>query len=113
MTRFSPNNLGCIRQDINKALEEVAKKHGVNFTDIGNISYGAKHFKTSFEMFISDETVLTIDTPNMDLIGKKFKEGHRIFTVLIHKGNDEFIIMTKRGTKYSIKKSSLIAMQSI
>lgn len=54
MKNFDKQNLKTVRMDINKALAEVAAKHGISLT-IGNISFTEDTFSTKLSAAIQRE----------------------------------------------------------
>ena len=49
ITAFNPENLQILREDIQAALDAVAKKHGVVAGRLGRIGYTANTFKASLD----------------------------------------------------------------
>jgi hypothetical protein len=54
MKTFTKQNLGQVREDLNKALEQVAKKHGI-VLNVGNISYRDESFTAKLIALIPSE----------------------------------------------------------
>ena len=58
MENFNTSNLETVRRDINSALEEVQKKHGINI-DMGNIRYDNKMFTSKLTVNVVSENIAT------------------------------------------------------
>jgi len=58
MENFNESNLNALRRDLNSALEEVQKKHGINI-DLGRFNYDAKMFSFKTTVNVVSENIAT------------------------------------------------------
>lgn len=65
MKSFTSASLDKIRQDINKALEGVAKKHSIALK-IGSIKYSGDQFHTKLEAFIQDSSTIGMSARHIE-----------------------------------------------
>lgn len=65
---FTKANLPLIRKDIDAALAEVAKKHGINLS-IGNIRFNAESFRTTLNAAVrtTSTTGAVADTGSLEM----------------------------------------------
>ena len=106
MENFTKSNLATVRRDINAALEEVQKKHGINI-DLGNIRYEAKMFTSKVTVSIVNENIATayhaafhrrctiLGLEPSDLNRTFMHDGHRFKIVGAATGRSKYPVMTR------------------
>lgn len=103
---FNKQTLKIMRQDIDSALEAVAKKHGVSFK-LGNIRYTGSDFRTKLECFAGDASDAAQQAFERDAwrVGVKKTAFGQTFT----QGNITYKItgINTRAKKYPIKAESM------
>jgi hypothetical protein len=111
MNQFTKENLSQVRRDLEIAMAEVCKKHGIKPATIHRISFTQETFtiqKMTFGLEASQPKLSGVD-PN-SLIGQRYKQGQRTFTVTRGNADGSVTARTNRGAMYNIRIDQLERM---
>jgi len=106
---LTQENVKLIREDLEKAISEVAAKYGLKASTLGNIGFNYKTMTTSKLTLALEDTQPTADAPMEELLGSRYKMGSRTFTLTSIQG-EKFIGVTNRGARYLLSREDLSRM---
>lgn len=113
ITKIDRNTVKVLRQDLEAAIAEVCKKHGLKRTTLGNITFDSINntmTTAKLEFAPMNPDLVNISTkPASDFVGRRFKMGGRTFTILKNDGGT-LIGETQRGKRYKIRIEQLADM---
>jgi len=126
--QFNKQTLGVLRNEIQNALNDIAKKHGLSSIDMKNISYNAEG--TSFTTKLEARTLAKSIDPSFlqsqkrlfrmyglpeDSIGRQFQSGNQTFQITsFDSKKPKFPVLaklvvggriTERGFKFPIERA--------
>lgn len=114
LKQFDKPALKALRQEINAALESVAKKNGITLR-LGNISYSSDTFRGKLEATIvtKDASGATLSKEQLDFqknakllgfkpedLGRKLKDGTVIHGANLRAHKYPLLVRTERGAIY-------------
>jgi hypothetical protein len=99
-----------VRNEVEDALKTIAEKYGLKASTLGNIGFNDKTMHTQKLTFaIAESQEPTTGVLLGDLIGKRYKQGSRTFTI-IGVENGKLLARTNRGARYLIRQDQLADM---
>lgn len=109
ITKFDAFNAKHLRNELENTLNEFAEKHGLKAASLGNISYTDNILNTGKISFATAVSQMPVNAPLLSYVGKKYKHGNRIFTILgVKEGKLEAI--TQRNARYLITPEQICDM---
>lgn len=132
ITNFTRDSISPLRQEVEKALEEVGKKHGVYFS-FGSISFSSATASTRLAIYLrtedtsstkefeqqlrtkkmSDDFLLNCKSFGMDpsLIGQPFSVGRKSYTLLGSNARSQYPIigLSKSGAMYKFSLEQVLS----
>jgi len=109
MKQFTKENLGEVRSEINKALNEAGKKLGIDLS-IATIRFDARSFRTTLSANILEPEVPGAPAPTGGVIGRKFFSNGVQFTIAAvnYRSYKYPVIATNpKGVRYKFPKEVL------
>jgi hypothetical protein len=107
---FDRQLVQTVRNEVETALQTIAEKYGLKASTLGNIGFNDRTMHTAKLTFAIAETQTPIEGVLLgDLIGKRFKQGSRTFTI-IGTEDGKLLARTNRGARYLIRKDQLADM---
>ena len=112
ITRFNDLSIKALRRDVEKALNDVARAHGLRVSTLGTISYSPNNLTTGKLTFAIESSQTSLDLPLSELIGKSYKHGAKIMKITGVE-NGKAVGRTQRGKNYLITRDQLAGMIEI
>jgi|GEM_PF-6870098 len=107
---FNKQNLPTFRQEINEALEIIAKRHNVSM-NIGNISFNSYEFTTKITCKSLTKSEPILKEYNGIKLGDRFRLNHKLFEVIDFKPNrpknDVIIKEVMTDKEFKIRSASV------
>ena len=103
---FNDASVRALRKEVEEAIQAVASKYGLKASTLGNISYNMNTVHTGKLTFaVADSQKPTEGVLLGDLIGRRYKQGSRTFTI-IGTEDGKLLARTNRGARYLIRRSN-------
>ena len=112
ITNFNDLSIRTLRREVEQALADVAKRHGLRASTLGNISYTGSVMTTGKLTFSTLAAVPQLEGPLESFIGRRFKQGSREFRIL-RVENGKLVGITNRSKSYIIRRDQLAEMIEI
>jgi len=110
MKKFDQQLVKTVRQEVEEAISKIADKYGLKASTLGNIGYDDRTMHTAKLSFaIADSQSPLEGVLAIDLLGKRFKHGSRVFTITRVEGT-KFAARTNRGATYLVTREQLSTM---
>ena len=107
---FDKTLVQTVRNEVEEAIKTIAEKYGLKASSLGNIGYNDKTMHTAKLTFAIAETQAPVTGVLLsDLVGKRFKQGSRTFTI-IGVEDGKLSARTNRGARYLIRQDQLSEM---
>ncbi len=109
ITKFDRDTIRLIRKDIDKALEPIKEKYGLDSLDSGNATFNSNEFTMKIEGLLSKDSEAEENQARWNMYADAFKiPMNGVGKQFEHKGNMfEIISLTPRSSKFPIHAKRL------